>query len=64
MLAKDIIRIIKPLKTSGIMIDGVSETVKKEIKIQEGGFLLKVLYQNQWVGHKSSIHWWWHYNSW
>ena len=35
----DIVKIIKSLENSGILIDGVSETVKHEIKKQEGGFL-------------------------
>ena len=34
----DIIKIIKSLKDSGVLIDGVSETVKHEHKNQEGGF--------------------------
>ena len=28
-----------PLEDSGVLIDGVTETVKDEIKKQEGGFL-------------------------
>ena len=39
----DIIRIIKSLEDSGIFIDGVTETVKHEIKKQEGGFLSAIL---------------------
>ena len=35
----DIIKIIKSLEDSGVLIDGVAETVKHEIKKQEGGFL-------------------------
>ena len=35
----DIIKIINPLIDSGVLIDGVTETVKHEIKKQEGGFL-------------------------
>ena len=35
----DIIKIIKPLEDSGVLIDGVTEAVKDEIKKQEGGFL-------------------------
>ena len=34
----DIIKIIKSLKDSGVLIDGVTETVKHEIK-KEGGLL-------------------------
>ena len=35
----DIIKIIKSLEDSGVLIDGVTETVKHETKKQEGGFL-------------------------
>ena len=35
----DIIKIIKSLEDSGVLIDGVVETIKDEIKRQEGGFL-------------------------
>ena len=35
----DIIKIKKSLENSGILIDGVSETVKHQIKKQEGRFL-------------------------
>ena len=35
----DIIKIIKSLEDSGVLIDGVTETVKHEIKRQEGRFL-------------------------
>ena len=35
----DIIKIIKSLEGSGVLIDRVTETVKDEIKKQEGGFL-------------------------
>ena len=35
----DIIEIIKSLEDSGILIETVSETVKHEIKKQDGGFL-------------------------
>ena len=34
----DIIKIIKSLKDSGVLINGVTETVKHEIKKQEGEF--------------------------
>ena len=36
---QDIIRIIKPLENSDVLIDGVSEIVKYEIKKTGGGFL-------------------------
>ena len=35
----DIIKIIKSLEDSGVLIDGLTETVKHEIKKQEVGFL-------------------------
>ena len=35
----DIIKVIKSLEDSGVLIDGVTETVKHEIKKQKGGFL-------------------------
>ena len=35
----DIIKIIKPLEDSGLLIDGFTETVKHDIKKQEGRFL-------------------------
>ena len=35
----DIIKIIKWLKDSGVLIDGITETVKHQIKKQEGGFI-------------------------
>ena len=35
----DTIKTIKSLEDLGILIDGVAETVKDEIKKQEGGFL-------------------------
>ena len=35
----DIIKIIKSLEDSGVLIYGVTETVKHEIRKQEGGFL-------------------------
>ena len=35
----DIIKVIKSLEDSDVLIDGVTETVTHEIKKQEGGFL-------------------------
>ena len=35
----DIIKILESLEDSGVLINGVTETVKHEIKIQKGGFL-------------------------
>ena len=34
----DIMKIIKPLEESGLLIKGVSETIKNEAKEQKGGF--------------------------
>ena len=39
----DIIKILKSLEDSGVLINGVTETVKHEIKIQKGGFLEALL---------------------
>ena len=35
----DIIKVIKSVQNSGVLIDGVTETGKQESKKQEGGFL-------------------------
>ena len=35
----DIIKTIRSLEDSGVLTDGVTETVKHEIKKQKGGFL-------------------------
>ena len=35
----DIIKIIKPLENSGVLFDGVTKTVKNEIKNKGGDFL-------------------------
>ena len=39
----DIIKTIYPVENLGVLIDGVSETLKHAIKIQEGGFLRALL---------------------
>ena len=39
----DIRRIVKSLEESGLLIKGVSETIKNEAKIQQGGFLRMLL---------------------
>ena len=39
----DIIKIIKALENSGILLKGVSKTIKNEIKEQKGGFLSMLL---------------------
>ena len=36
---KDIIRIVKSLEDSGLLLKGVSETIQNEAKEQKGGFL-------------------------
>ena len=40
---KDIIRIVKSLEDSGLLLKGVSETVQNEAKEQKGGFLSMLL---------------------
>ena len=35
----DIMKIVKSLEESGLLIKGVSETIKNEVKKQKGGFL-------------------------
>ena len=39
----DIIKIVKSLQNLGLLIDSVTETVKHEIKKQEGGFLTAMM---------------------
>ena len=39
----DIIRIIKSLEDSGLLLKGVTETVQNEVKEQKGGFLSTLL---------------------
>ena len=39
----DIMKIIKSLEESGLLIIGVSETTKIEAKVQKGGFLSMLL---------------------
>ena len=39
----DIMKIIKSLEESGLLIKGVSETIKNEAKEQKGGFLNMLL---------------------
>ena len=40
---KDILKIVKSLEDSGILLKGVSETIKDEAKEQKGGFLSMLL---------------------
>ena len=39
----DIIKIVKSLETSGVILKGVSETIQHEAKEQRGGFLSMLL---------------------
>ena len=36
---KDLLKIVKSLEDSGILLNGITETVKNEVKEQKGGFL-------------------------
>ena len=36
---QDLLKIVKLLEDSGILLDGITETVKIEVKEQKGGFL-------------------------
>ena len=36
---QDLLQIVKSLEDSGILLDGITETVKNEVKEQKGGFL-------------------------
>ena len=40
---KDIIKIVKSLLESRLLIKGISEKIKNEVKEQKGGFLLGTL---------------------
>ena len=40
---QDLLKILKSLKDSGILLDGITETVKDEVKEQKGGFLSMLL---------------------
>ena len=40
---KDIIKIVKSVKDSGVLLDEVTETVQNEVKEQKGGFLSMLL---------------------
>ena len=40
---KDLLKLVKSLEDSGLLLDGITETVKNEVKEQKGGFLLKLL---------------------
>ena len=38
-----LLKIVKPLEDSGILLDGITEKVKNEVKEQKGGFLSMLL---------------------
>ena len=40
---EDILKIVKSLQDSGILLKGVGETIKNEAKEQKGGFLSMLL---------------------
>ena len=40
---QDLLKIVQSLEDSGILLNGITETVKNEVKEQKGGFLLMLL---------------------
>ena len=40
---QDLLKIVKSLEDSGILLNGITETVKNEVKKQKGGFLSMIL---------------------
>ena len=40
---QDLLKIVKSLEDSGLLLDGVTETVKNEVKEEKGGFLSMLL---------------------
>ena len=40
---QDLLKIVKPLEDSGILLNGIIETVKNEVKELKGGFLSMLL---------------------
>ena len=40
---QDILKIVKSLEDSGILLDGITETVENEVRKQKGGFLSMLL---------------------
>ena len=40
---EDLIKIVKPLEDSGLLLTGVTESVQNEVKEQKGGFLSTLL---------------------
>ena len=49
----DIMKIFKSLEESGLLIKGVSETIKNEANEQKGGFISMLLYTSvaSFLGH-------------
>ena len=42
---QDLLKIVKSLEDSGILLDGITETVKNEVKERKGGFLSMLIRQ-------------------
>ena len=40
---QDLLKVEKSLEDSGLLLDGITETVKNEVKEQKGGFLSMLL---------------------
>ena len=40
---QDLLNIVKSVEDSGILLNGITETVKNEVKEQKGGFLSMLL---------------------
>ena len=40
---QDLLKIVRSLEDSGVLLDGITETVKNEVKEQRGGFLSTLL---------------------
>ena len=40
---QDLLKIVKSLEDSGLLLDGITETVKYEVKEQKSGFLRMLL---------------------
>ena len=40
---QDLLKLVKSLENNGLLLDGITETVKNEVKEQKGGFLSTLL---------------------
>ena len=40
---QDLLKIVKSLEDSGLLLNGITETIKNEVKEQKGGFLSMLL---------------------